>query len=120
MAATLTVTTTVLADKVLVQAELGPNPDIPNSIFLYENTGTDELGEFFAVCSITDYQRFQAWSGVPISTFGNRYVRYHIGRKYLPLGSTTANVEKAMVDNAKKFRLEYLGLTVPVTRSYNL
>jgi len=120
MPATLTVTTTVLSDKILVQAEVGPGADIPDAIFLYDNTGGTELGEFFAVCAKSDYERFQEWTGTPIPVFGNKYVRYTIGRKYLPLGSSTTNVEATFVENAKKFRLEYLGMTIPVTRSYNL
>lgn len=120
MSATLLITTTTLQDQILVEASVGPGADIPSAIFLYDNTGTDQLGEFFAVCSTSDYQRFQEWTGDPIPIFANKYVRYTVGRKYLPLTGSASAVRIAMVENCKKFRLEYLGLTVPVTQSYNL
>lgn len=120
MAASLTVTTTILEDQILVEADVAEGGDIPQAIFLYENTGTDELGKYFGVCSRTDYERFQEWTGTPIPVFGNKFVRYTVGRNYVPLGTSTAGIEKNMVDSCKKFRLEYLGMTIPVTRSYNL
>ena len=121
MAASISVTTKHLDDKILVEAQLGANPDIPAAIFLYENTGTDTLGDYFGVCALTDFKKFREFTGEPIPVFANKYVRYTIGRKFLPADSLAApTVEKNMVDDAKKFRLEYLGMTVPVTRSYNL
>lgn len=122
MSASLVVTTTIQNDQVVVEGVLGPNPDIPAAIFLYENTGTDKLGDYFGVCTKYDFERFQEWTGQPVEIFGNRYVRYTVGRKFLPIENKSAapSVEKNMVDSCKNFRLEYLGMSVPVTRSYNL
>jgi len=49
---------------------------LPTAIFVYLNTGTDQLGEYVTTCSFDELQRFQIWQGTPIPVFGNKYVRH--------------------------------------------
>jgi hypothetical protein len=48
---------------------------LPQEIFLYENTGTTELGPYQGVADTTELTRFQVFSGTAIPKFGNAFVR---------------------------------------------
>lgn len=55
---------------------LTPGSTLPAAIFVYLNTGTNQLGDYVTVCSFDELQRFQIWQGVPIPVLGNKYVRH--------------------------------------------
>lgn len=49
---------------------------LPPDIFIYLNSGTDELGEYQGVCSLEEFQTFQTFNWAPILKFGNKYVKF--------------------------------------------
>jgi hypothetical protein len=49
---------------------------LPPDIFIFQNTGTSELGVYWGVCALSEYVRLQTWTGTPIAQFGNRFVKY--------------------------------------------
>ena len=46
-------------------------------VFLYANTGTNNLGAFQGVVSAADLNRFQKWSGLAVPTFANALLLYN-------------------------------------------
>ena len=74
--ASITATTELLNDHYLVTITLNPGSNLPNEVFVYENSGDNTLGEYYGVCSLEDIARLKIFSGVTIPTFGNRFLRY--------------------------------------------
>lgn len=73
----LTISTQVLTTgKISLKARFNEG-ETPKSIFLYENNGTEELGRYIGVANIDELVRYKEWTGQPIPSFGNRYVRYN-------------------------------------------
>lgn len=65
--------------KWVITAEVLQGPEtgvIPSACFLYVNTGTSTLGDYYSVCGLAELQRFQVWAGTAIPKFGNNYVRH--------------------------------------------
>jgi len=63
-----------------ITASLLPGGTLPRDIFTWTNTGTSELGQYQGVCNLQEYQRFQTFSGTPVTpVFGNRFVKYTKG-----------------------------------------
>ena len=58
----------------VITAEVLPGGVLPQNIFVYENSGTTELGNFYGTASVEDLTRMQIWSGVAIPIFGNKFV----------------------------------------------
>lgn len=119
MSASLQITISIINDKRVLEAVVTPGGDIPVEIFLYANTGQG-LGDFFAVCSYSDFSRFRVDPGVPTPTFGNGYLRSSVGRQSLELDADYQSVIKSWTDSASKFRAEYLTNAVPSVQTVNI
>lgn len=119
MSASLQITTSIVGDKRVIEAVVTPGGDIPAEIFLYTNTGQG-LGDFFAVCSYSDFSRFRVDPGVPTPTFGNGYLRSSVGRQFLELDVDYQSVIKSWTDSAGKFRAEYLTNSVPSVQTISI
>lgn len=72
----LKVVTSIIDDKYRVEAELTEPADLPKDIFVYRNTGTEELGEFQGVCTLREYTTLQTFKGEALPVFGNGYLKY--------------------------------------------
>lgn len=60
----------------LVEGYIEPGGDIPTDIFVYNNTGKSELGEYYGVCSINEFTSLQNYDGTEKPVFGNRFLKH--------------------------------------------
>lgn len=71
----LQIVTQLDGDQYTITATILPGGYLPQNIFLYNNTGTTTLGEYWGVANTEELTRFQVWTGVAIPKFGNAFVR---------------------------------------------
>jgi hypothetical protein len=119
MAASITITTAVSGTIRSITCTVNGGSDIPSDIFLYENNNGIP-GDFFAVCSLTDYQRFQTYVSTPIPVFGNAYLKQTSGVKQLDVNVDYSTVGPTFVTNCQDFRNAYLNSIAPTSQTYTL
>lgn len=102
-----------------VRAVLSEREKLPEKIFMYENSGTSTLGDYVAVCTPGDLSSRQEWTGSPIPTFGNRYVRAREAYVRTPDSDTAAEVAANILASVRRLKATY---TEPPTQttSYDL
>lgn len=71
----LQIVTQLDGDQYTITASILPGGYLPQNIFLYSNTGTTTLGDYWSVANTDELTRFQVWAGVAIPKFGNAFVR---------------------------------------------
>jgi hypothetical protein len=71
----LQIQTQLEGDQYTITAQILPGGFLPQNIFLYENTGTTQLGAYYGVANTEELTRFQSWTGSAIPKFGNAFVR---------------------------------------------
>jgi len=71
----LQITTQLEGDKISITAVILAGGYLPQNIFLYQNTGTNALGDYWGVANVEEMTRFQVFSGTAIPKFGNAFVR---------------------------------------------
>ena len=119
MSASITVSTTFDTANRYITCTVNSGADIPHDIFLYENNnGTP--GSFFAVCALSDWQRFPTYTGSPIPVFGNKYLKTTQGMKSVPIAEDYSTIEPMFVSNCQAFRNAYLGFVTPSSKTYSL
>ena len=70
----LTITQSVEANILVLTVTFQDYSPLPSpNVFLYKNTGTNVMGEYFAVASLAQLNRFQVWNNKPIPLFANAY-----------------------------------------------
>lgn len=107
MTASVSITKSVVNGSWLVVATVQPGADIPSDIFGYENNN-GVLGGYVGVCTLDDYKRLQTFTGTPISTFGNKFLKYTEARHVVPLTSDVQATIDKMTADLKAFRLAFL------------
>jgi hypothetical protein len=85
MSSTLSVTKQLTSSGWVITAHLVSGATIPLEIFVFNNLGTTQLGDYYGVLNAADINRIQIFTGTPIPAFGNNFVRYgtaniHIGQ----------------------------------------
>ena len=115
MADTLQVTTELSTDSWTITGTVTPGGTLPAEIFIYENTGTDQLGKYVGVCNLAELTRLRVWSGTPIPVFGNRFVRWGQAKINLSLDADTAFTISNMVSSAKTLKTEMLAVASTTT-----
>lgn len=86
MSSTLTVNKQLTDTGWTITASIAPGGTLPLEIFVYENTGTNVLGNYYGVLTALDMPRIQIFTGSPISNLGNKFVRYGQATIYLTNG----------------------------------
>lgn len=98
----LEITQNIEGDNIVVTATVLPGSFLPAEIFVYENTGTTTLGDYYGVCDKDELTRFQVWTGVAIPKFGNKFVRFGSAKIVLDLQAdvdrVVANITKTATD----------------------
>lgn len=106
----LEITTQLQDDHWLITAVVLPGGFLPPEIFIFENQGTDQLGEYQGVCNKEELLRLNIWGGTPIAKFGNRFVRFNQAKIIIDIRTNPADSPKKVIDNmintAKKLSLE--------------
>lgn len=59
-----------------VDAVVTPGGSLPEAIFLYDVTEEGELGTYWGVANRNELSSRSIWTGTPVSTFGNAFVRH--------------------------------------------
>lgn len=103
----LTVNINIVAGEYVLEAFVTSTGDIPDDIFLYENTGSG-VGSYISVCLIQDYQRVQTYTGVDIPAFGNKYIKYNRAVVHIPLDRDPRLIKTKIIDDVKAFKAAYL------------
>ena len=118
MSSTLLVTTELVNDHWVITATIQPGGVLPPEIFIYYNAGA-VLGEFFGTCSVDELNRLQIFSGTPIPTFGNKYVRYGQAKIIVDLETQATQVISGLVTNVKALSMAYQANTT-ITQTYTI
>lgn len=79
MSSTLNVTKQLTNQGWVITASISDGGTLPKEIFVYENNGSNQLGDYQGVIAAIDIPRIQIWAGVAIPAFGNKYVRHDVG-----------------------------------------
>lgn len=108
MATSLQTTITVLGGNKVVEAHVISPADIPLDVFIYENTGTTELGEYIGVVNFQDYARIQPWTGAALPIFGNKFVKHSQATFTRPLTISSQSILDKLDKDLTQFKLEYL------------
>lgn len=119
MTASITINTSVNGNTRIISCVVNSGADIPSDIFLYENDN-GVPGCFFAVCALSDYQRFQTYTGTAIPVFGNKYLKQTFGQKELDVNVDFSTVAPWFVTTCQDFRNAYLSFIAPTSQSYAL
>lgn len=88
----LTFTTSLVDDHYTIQVHVTEGSILPPGIFVYTNTGTTTLGEYYGICSLNELTRLKPFTGDKIPVFGNKFVRLEQATLILPLDSDVASV----------------------------
>lgn len=76
MSSSLSFTTELTSNnKLEVTCKVVPGGKLPEDIFIYRNTGTTTLGDYYGVCNLEEYLRLQTFTGTAIPNFGNKFVK---------------------------------------------
>jgi hypothetical protein len=89
----------MLSDHYLVTATVGEGPTLPKDVFIFTNTGTTDIGEYYGVCSVEELSRLNVYSGVVVPVFGNKYLRYREVKIVVPLQDDPATVVLLLTKN---------------------
>lgn len=92
----LQIDTQLDGDKVTVTATILTGGYLPQNVFLYKNTGTNTLGDYWGVANVEEMTRFQIFSGTAIPKFGNAFVRSNKAVKILNVTDDVASVVAAI------------------------
>lgn len=103
---TLTITSNIYAGNYVVEGYVTSTGDIPDDIFMYENTGAG-LGAYQGVCSLADYKRMQTYAGTPIPVFGNKFIKHNRANLIFDLTHSLVTIKTNLTDDVKAFKIEY-------------
>lgn len=108
MPSTITATTDLKSDHYLVTISINPGSSLPAEVFVYENTGTNVLGNYFGTVSVSDIDRLKIFNNTPIPTFGNKFVRYGQAKIKVTFPDDPTLVINTVVANLKLLQAAYL------------
>lgn len=93
-----------------VDAVVTTGGSLPEAIFLYDVTEAGELGTYWGVANRNELSSRSIWTGTPVSTFGNAFVRHdEMTREY----ETEEDADSAidwLVESATRLSTELQGI----------
>lgn len=119
MASNLIVITDFVNDHWEIVATIESGGSLPQEIFIYENSGTTSLGNFFGTCSLAELQRLKIFTGTAIPKFANKYVRYGEAKIIVNSESDIPGVIAALVENVRDLSTAYNDYT-PTTQTFEI
>lgn len=108
----ITVTKELDNEGLTITVEVNDGASIPKDIFIIENTGTTEVGNYYGICGINDLTRMQVFNGSPINVFANKYLRYNQAKIKVNSASEADEVIAAIVSNITKLQDAYNTLKI--------
>lgn len=119
MASQIQVTKKLVNGKLTVEAELLPGSSLPAAIFVYENLGAEELGEYYGIADPDEIGRFKVWDGTVVPVFGNRFLMHtKMIREYKDEVAADGSIAY-MIDQVKRLVLE-MSLEEPTVEVFNV
>lgn len=103
----LTINITINNGNYLLSAHVTSTGDMPDDIFMYENSGTSTLGDYQGVCTLSEYKSMQTFSGTPLPAFGNRFVKTNSLLMSFPLSTDAASIKAKVIADVKSFKAAY-------------
>lgn len=79
----------------------------PKDIFVYENTGEAQLGDFHSVVMVADINKVPVWTNTPITTFTALYVRTNQVNIKVPSDYDVDQALSELLASIKKFIADY-------------
>jgi hypothetical protein len=108
MSSSLQITVQLASDNTWeILAVVVPGGSLPVDIFVYENTGNTTLGDYQGVCTLSDYQRMQTFTGSSITKFGNKFVKYGQAKIKIDFDSNPDDVSAAIIQSVKALSLAF-------------
>ena len=95
----LQIVTQLNSDHWQITATVLPGSFLPPAIFMYQNLGTTTLGPYQGICGISELLRLQAWGGVAIPVFGNRFVRDVQAKIIVGIDPNNTGAPQSVVNN---------------------
>lgn len=102
----VTVTKRLTNEGWVISGRVEPSSEMPKDIFVYENTGTTDLGKYFSVVSALDMHRIPVWSGSAVAS-RVRYVRSDEIKINVPFDVNVDDAIEALVSAVKAFYREF-------------
>lgn len=106
MADSIKITTELKDSSWVITATVVPGSNLPKDIFVYENTGSNVLGDYIGVCNLSEFKRLQVWAESPIPLFGNRFVRSDQAKIILSLDADPTITTNIILSTAKNLKTE--------------
>lgn len=103
----------------IVEARVLPGGELPLAIFLFENTGTADLGPFYAPCTLPDLVKYQEFKGQMIPIFGNRFLRGSVAKIVLKQESEATAFITKLLASIQSLKTSYTQ-KVSETKTYTL
>ena len=116
---TLQVITSIVDDKYKVEADLITPGDLPTEIFVYSNSGTENLGEFQGVCTLREYTGLQTFNETAVPVFGNKFLKHNKAIIFVELSEDIEKVIKTLKDNVTSFGVLFRG-SKDILRTYTV
>jgi len=110
MSNTLTINTSIIDDHWEITGTMSAGT-LPAEIFIYSNTGSNTLGDFVGVCSLSELSRLQIFTGTTIPIFGNKFVRTNTISIVTPLSSDTTIIVSTIVSSVNLLSTAYKAKT---------
>lgn len=88
---------------------------LPPEIFIYENTGSTELGSYVGVCDFNELTRLQIFNNQALPVFGNRFVRYGQAKIQLSLNQDTKAVVDNLINTASTLKTQLIAVASTTT-----
>lgn len=107
----LITTTDITSEGKIITSHLevsGADSGFPTDIFIYTNTGTEELGEFQGTCNLQEYRRLKTWTGDVVPIFANKYLKHNVARRVWPVDKAFDPETDELYNAVKQFKIEYL------------
>lgn len=98
-----------------ITAVVADKDTLPEEIFVYENTGTNVLGNYVGVCDLSELKRIQVWSGQALPKFGNRFVRTSQAKIRVALTVGPSHIIDNMVSTTKALKNELIAASSTTT-----
>jgi len=98
----LQITTQLDGDTYTITAQILAGSYLPANIFLYKNTGTTTLGDYYGVADTTELTRFQVFTGTAIPKFGNEFVRFNQAKITLNVQEDSTAVINNITNSVKR------------------
>jgi len=78
-------------------------------VFIYQNTGTNVLGQYQGVCNLSELTKYQIWTGTPIPIFANAFVLGNQGIMTCPTAAAVTQNIELITFNLSALKTQYLG-----------